>query len=353
MRLAEDRILSFVSVFSTGYGTKWIPGCTFYYQPEIRYQTLLTQRRRWINGTFAAFIYFFASKRASHRVKGGFFDSHKPGKNIRFVSILWGLQLIQLFLVIISPTVFGSLFYLSLGELAEGWSSMHWLTDSIEIVSGIYVNWQIFFLGLFLAIYVVWSIYSYRVPRGVVPEYICWLICAVGFMMVLPVYYTLYNSRHDHSDSAMFILVLFTTFVPVLLAFAQSFTCMVLYLAYLPWFLVLVVFFLVFVPSYSFARVWDTTWGNRDTGPDSEINNAKEIIMKNTALKFITFNIFLNLILCPLLCALHRYVNKYVYFIALFFPVIIQLICSFTYLFILTPLRVLNRGNIRKNEIEE
>jgi hypothetical protein len=128
---------------------------------------------------------------------------------------------------------------------------------------------------------------------------------------------------------------------------------MVLYLAYLPWFLVLVVFFLVFVPSYSFARVWDTTWGNRDTGPDSEINNAKEIIMKNTALKFITFNIFLNLILCPLLCALHRYVNKYVYFIALFFPVIIQLICSFTYLFILTPLRVLNRGNIRKNEIEE
>jgi hypothetical protein len=26
MRLAEDRILSFVSVFSTGYGTKWVPG---------------------------------------------------------------------------------------------------------------------------------------------------------------------------------------------------------------------------------------------------------------------------------------------------------------------------------------
>ena len=26
MRLAEDRVLSFVTVFSTGYGTKWIPG---------------------------------------------------------------------------------------------------------------------------------------------------------------------------------------------------------------------------------------------------------------------------------------------------------------------------------------
>ncbi len=26
MRLAEDRVLSFVGVFSTRYGTKWIPG---------------------------------------------------------------------------------------------------------------------------------------------------------------------------------------------------------------------------------------------------------------------------------------------------------------------------------------
>jgi cellulose synthase/poly-beta-1,6-N-acetylglucosamine synthase-like glycosyltransferase len=44
MRLAEDRVLSFVTVFATGYGTKWIPGATFYYQPEVTFQSLLTQR---------------------------------------------------------------------------------------------------------------------------------------------------------------------------------------------------------------------------------------------------------------------------------------------------------------------
>jgi hypothetical protein len=44
MRLAEDRVLSFVTVFSTGFGTKWIPGATFYYEPEVTFQTLLTQR---------------------------------------------------------------------------------------------------------------------------------------------------------------------------------------------------------------------------------------------------------------------------------------------------------------------
>lgn len=71
MRLAEDRVLSFVSVFSTGYGTKWETQATFFYQPEIRWQTLLTQRRRWLNGTFASYLYFFFSQRARDRIHGG------------------------------------------------------------------------------------------------------------------------------------------------------------------------------------------------------------------------------------------------------------------------------------------
>jgi cellulose synthase/poly-beta-1,6-N-acetylglucosamine synthase-like glycosyltransferase len=46
MRLAEDRVLSFVSVFASGMGTKWVTGASFSYQPECRFQSLLTQRRR-------------------------------------------------------------------------------------------------------------------------------------------------------------------------------------------------------------------------------------------------------------------------------------------------------------------
>ena len=45
MRLAEDRILSFLSVFATGRGTRWTRGATFYYVPEVQWCTLLTQRR--------------------------------------------------------------------------------------------------------------------------------------------------------------------------------------------------------------------------------------------------------------------------------------------------------------------
>ncbi len=89
MTLAEDRVLSFVCVFSTGYGTAWIPGATFSYTPEVRWSGLLPQRRRWLNGTFASFIFFFMSKRAVLRTKGGTFDEHKLGKCCLFSSIMW------------------------------------------------------------------------------------------------------------------------------------------------------------------------------------------------------------------------------------------------------------------------
>jgi len=44
LRLAEDRVLSFLVVFGTGMGTKWVPGATFMYEPEIQFNKLLEQR---------------------------------------------------------------------------------------------------------------------------------------------------------------------------------------------------------------------------------------------------------------------------------------------------------------------
>ena len=32
----------------------YLPGATFYYSPEVKWESLLKQRRRWLNGTFAA-----------------------------------------------------------------------------------------------------------------------------------------------------------------------------------------------------------------------------------------------------------------------------------------------------------
>jgi hypothetical protein len=48
--------------------------------------------------------------------------------------------------------------------------------------------------------------------------------------------------------------------LPVVIAVAESFESAQLYLLYLPWFMVRIIVFLVFVPGYSFACLWDTIW---------------------------------------------------------------------------------------------
>ncbi|GMH89569.1 hypothetical protein TrVE_jg6214 [Triparma verrucosa] len=58
--LAEDRILSFTIVFPSQLKavrrTEWVPLALFYDDAELHLESLCPQRRRWINGTYAAFL---------------------------------------------------------------------------------------------------------------------------------------------------------------------------------------------------------------------------------------------------------------------------------------------------------
>jgi cellulose synthase/poly-beta-1,6-N-acetylglucosamine synthase-like glycosyltransferase len=58
--LAEDRILSFTIVFPSQLKavrrTEWVPLAAFFYDAELQLSTLCPQRRRWINGTYAAYL---------------------------------------------------------------------------------------------------------------------------------------------------------------------------------------------------------------------------------------------------------------------------------------------------------
>lgn len=58
--LAEDRILSFTIVFPSRLKavrrTEWVPLALFYYDAELDLKKLCPQRRRWINGTYAAYL---------------------------------------------------------------------------------------------------------------------------------------------------------------------------------------------------------------------------------------------------------------------------------------------------------
>lgn len=335
MRLAEDRILSFVSVFSTGYGTKWIPGATFYYQPEVQWNTLLTQRRRWLNGTFASFVFFFRSNRARSKINGGMFDQSKGSKNTRYIDALWSLQLFQMFLVLFSPAVLGATSVVGLIFSAE-YTPILWGWAAHQGV-------QYGLVGLFFLLYGLWITRSYFAPRGKMSEWVCMALAIYGGFVMIPVYYSISYTIVTADFSIITFLVVASLFLPVVVAFGQSVTSAFLYMFYLPYFMYLLVFFLVFIPGYSFARMYDTTWGNRDTGADSVITSQIEDTMKRWTIMLSSFLYVMNIGACLGFIQLFRQglSVRLAFMFIIFTPMIVQLLGGFIFLYIVMPLRLL------------
>jgi hypothetical protein len=278
------------------------------------------------------------SQRARTRIHGGLFDAHKAGKNIRFVNALWSLQLMQLILVLIAPAVFGSAGYVGVLEsgtkwpLAFGWSHYTVIYD-FTIAE--------FWTATYLAIYAVWTLMSYYADRGRMSEILCMVISLLGFAYMFPVYFAVWYSIIDVGPDVVGGLVISGLLLPVFIAIAESFACAALYLLYLPWFMVLIIFFLVFVPAYSFARLWDTTWGNRATGKDSAINDSVEKTMKFRNFIFSNCLVLGNIGLTWAFIRMFQlgYDVVIAFMFIVFCPVIVQMICSFIFLFIVLPFR--------------
>jgi hypothetical protein len=169
------------------------------------------------------------------------------------------------------------------------------------------------------------------------------VIVFCGFLAIFPVYFALTASAIVQLNTVHWI-VLASVLGPVVIALSQSATSALLYLLYLPWFLSLAVFFLVYIPSYSFARLWDTTWGNRDTSRDDSIDMKREKTMKNGVLYFniglVCFNIIFTLALCIILTVK----AQLIFMVILFSPTIVQILGSIFFLLLVVPLRALHSG---------
>lgn len=340
MRLVEDRILSFVSVFSTGSGTKWVAGATFHYQPEILFSTLLTQRRRWINGTFCGYLFHFLSERARSRVRGGLLDaSHKPGRNQTFIDSFFALQVVQLIMVVICPSIYALAGYLGTTQCAKiypdtlGWLETPLLTSYIRPIE----CWVAFFY-LVLA---VWIIISYNAPRGKIPEWLCQLLIIYGFIYTIPVHFVIWYSIFVFGPGIVGSVVIVNVALPFVIALAESRESAFQYIAFMPNFIVTGVFFLVYLPQYSFARLWDTTWGNRATPKDSAINDSIEDFMKrqNVLVCIATFiiNIFL---FYAFLQIFGQGVNAIIGILfVMLAPTFAQMLISSVYIFLILPIQ--------------
>ena len=150
LRLAEDRVLSALVVLRSGGRTIWVPGATFYYPPEMSLESLIAQRRRWINGTLGAFLYVISDP------DGVVDDGQLPATaNPRVLAACWFFQMYQSTTVALSPAIFAAALQSSVRELEQ----KHWTGDFLsqaryhkflgapEMVAG----------GFFL-VYLIWMI---------------------------------------------------------------------------------------------------------------------------------------------------------------------------------------------------
>jgi hypothetical protein len=196
---------------------------------------------------------------------------------------MWTIQLIQIVLTVLSPTIFATATYncllasVKFSRFAADNITYNYLTGKPDYdwsehytalsngpnrgnlnamppyvpsfpLRGITVADM--FLVLFLLVYVLWSILSFNLSTGTIPEAVCWIFALYGFVVMLPIYGSLLVPL-SFVRGIFRIIVVVSMATPFVLALPQSGTSAVLYFLYMPHFLVFLVFFLVFMPSYS------------------------------------------------------------------------------------------------------
>jgi hypothetical protein len=256
---------------------------------------------------------------------------------------LYTLQLVQLVCVLILPSIFASSIYIGMWNLGDsdtvGSDSVFSFMHDRMFLNVHYID---LYMLIFLLVYVLWTLQGYFAPQGRVSELQCIFVATLGLVYMLPVYVSMWYNICTNGINIIGIVILLSLFLPIFIALAQSTKSALLYMLYLPYFLLFVAFFLVFIPAYSFSRLYDTTWGNRATGADSEISDSVEGIMKQRTLYFTAGLLVSNLLFSWLFVFIFLqggYNVVLIYMLIVFCPVFIELCCSFLFLYVVLPLR--------------
>lgn len=251
LRLAEDRILSFVTVFCTGFGTKMVTSSVFYYEPEVTFDMLLKQRRRWLNGMVLGFFFLFFSERAALHTEGGFLDTHKASKSLKLVNTLWALNVLQGALSFFAPSMLMVALYKSLTSILDPKYAIFYYTEFFQFnVAGLYTGMLMFF-------YVLWNLHVFHRHPSELYSTMMFLASAVASITITC---ALFYSQSGSGDeiSTIIVIFLFAFFAPLGFAITQSVQVAWVYITNAPWFFLYIGFYMMFIPSYSFARMWDT-----------------------------------------------------------------------------------------------
>eukprot|EP00047_Mylnosiga_fluctuans_P021977 m.111624 g.111624 ORF g.111624 m.111624 type:complete len:1457 (+) comp9094_c0_seq1:188-4558(+) len=290
LQIAEDRILSYASVVAAAEPNlrqTVVPGAVFFFEGETDLESLMKQRRRWINGTWAGYLYLLLQSRALN------IAPISAGRRIA-VWILFSFQALMFVSVALSQCVF----------LLALLASEHVLLGS-QTSSGADTV-VIFCAAAALYITLVYRSLSRTFDRvtiflSLVVNTVIVLLTFAAFMQLVaedrlalldaPVDGVLTTGQLAIMSFAVILLPLITSLFHDWRSTYHMLTAALPFLLFQP---SLVAMF----GSYSFARMHDVSWGNRPAevahGTPNQLRKRSHIISMGIVALNIGIAVFVN-----------------------------------------------------------
>lgn len=332
LKIAEDRILTYASVLKTNEERHmaFVPLSVFYFEGELNLKNLMLQRRRWINGSVAGYLYLLLTDNEHIR--------NWKTNIIRklYIYFLLFCQLLIYFAVSLAPSF-------SLGMLTYGvtyiFSVYEYKSPLISYITG----------GIGWLIYLLHVIIHSRNSFNKIIMYLLVLLSFVTTIVSTTAIITFYLiAKENINIVTMLTIIVFLG--PMILAMflslrGHSFWLMIR--AFIPY--ILFIHMLIsWFGSYSFSRLWDLSWGNR---PPGEMSEKERICLDEKKKKYKIYNILIVIILLILNFGVYILPRKFQINILSFFfiCVIIQMIFSLIYMIIQIPSKLLYSRNYINN----
>ena len=339
--LAEDRILSFSMVLRTfNLKTVWVNNATFIYEPMLTWVKLLGQRRRWINGTISTFLYYLMDRQGLDEL------SMSGLGNNRTITKLWFIQLYQSILQVFSPSFFCIALFEALLKILKQFPYLNTIlpTYTIQISNlSIRIPIETLITLSYFGFYVSWVLTSLILGGkcnccsksfyNFLMECVYIYFTFINSLVSMSIFYSVFFA--DTNYGPLFYILVFIWVVPFLITIFFSSMSPISYILYSIPFFINISQYVCFVPAFALARIYDLSWGNRDSNNKVDTRTVVKFVFQTIKINFLV--VLLNfIIICGYILAVTIYGhNNYIYvpiFIVLFLSVIIQIFFTFIYL---------------------
>ncbi|AYV82106.1 MAG: hypothetical protein Homavirus7_12 [Homavirus sp.] len=285
LRIAEDRVLSYSAVLKTSEEKfmAFNPHAIFYFEAETELMKFVLQRRRWINGSVAGYIWLL------FMAIGDFMGWKTCFLRKLYIWMLLVFQFIIYITVAIAPAI----------TIRILTFSIMYLLGALGVV--IPTIGEVAIAGILWGIYIAHVFIHHKNKFNYLVFFVLILISIATTTLGITslIYYLFFDNSKSIVDtivgndfgigSTISGYPLYTGIAVIVLPFILSFLIsgsghspLYLYKGFLPYMLFTHVM-IAWFGSYSYARIWDLSWGNR---PADQLNDLSSIQRENMMKKF-------------------------------------------------------------------